>query len=348
MKISLRLLPLTLLFVVLLSTASGQVVPTNEWVHFYSANTTLNSSPIPVGALIDAYDPDGVHCGADTVRTAGEYGFMNVYADDNITTPGVDEGADEGDDITFYINGVLATPLGPDDANYVSTFAILEVDLGVSYELGILLTAPSDDGGSPNTYVDYSFALTNTGEGIDFFHLDAWSEGTWTAELISPATTGYMNSGSVTMVTVRHHIPGSALPFETDILHLSATSAMSLESTILADTAQVTTTAETSAAGDHDPFIPGVFELFQNYPNPFNPTTRIEFSLERAMDVELSVYNVIGQKIATLTDGFYSAGTYDIEWDATDETGRKVASGIYFYRLTTDDYSRTRKMMLMK
>jgi len=339
---------LTLLFVVLFSTASGQVIPTNEWVHFYSANTTLNSAPIPVGALIDAYDPDGIHCGSDTVKTAGDYGFMNVYADDNHPGSGSDEGADPGDEITLYINGVLATPLGPDDPIWTQTYDQLEVDLAVSYELGILLTAPSDDGGSPNTYVDYSFTLMNSGEGTDFFHLDAWSEGTWTAEIISPAPTGYMNSGAVTMVTVRHYIPGSALPFETDILHLSATSAMSLESTILADTAQVTTTAEPSAAGDHDPFIPGVFELFQNYPNPFNPTTRIEFSLERAMDVELSVYNVIGQKITTLVDGFYSTGTYDVEWDATDETGRKMASGIYFYRLTTDDYSRTRKMMLMK
>lgn len=339
---------MTLLFVVFVSAAAAQVIPTNEWVHFYGSSTTLNAAPIPVGALIDAYDPDGIHCGADTVKAAGEYGFMNVYADDNYPGSIGDEGADPGDEITLYINGVLATPIGPDDPIWTMTFGFVEVDMSVSYELGVLLTAPADDGGSPNAYVDYTFTLANTGEGTDFFHLDVWSEGSWTAELISPATTGYVSSGGSTTVTVRHHIPGSALPFETEMLHLSATSAMSLESTVIADTAQVTTTAEPSAAGDHDPFIPGVFELRQNYPNPFNPTTRIEFSLERAMDVELSIYNVIGQKIATLIDGFYSVGTYEVEWDATDETGRKVASGIYFYRLTTDEYSRTRKMMLMK
>lgn len=343
-----RLLPFTLLFVILVSNASGQIVPTNEWVHFYSSSTTLNNAPIPVGALIDAYDPDGVHCGADTVRNAGSYGYMNVYADDNYPGSVIDEGADPGDSITFYINGVLARTLGPDDPVWTETYDRINVDLAVEYLLGVDLTAPEDGSNSAGMYVDYDFTLENTGEGIDFFNLQVWSEDTWPAEIIGPSETGYMQPGATTIVKVRHHIPTGTLPFDTEVLSLEATSAMSLQSTHLADTAHVTTTAEPSAAGDDDPFIPGVFELHQNYPNPFNPITRIDFSLERAMSVELSVYNIIGQKTKTLISGYYTTGSYDVEWDATNDNGQRVASGIYFYRLTTDEYSRTLKMILTK
>lgn len=81
----------------------------------------------------------------------------------------------------------------------------------------------------------------------------------------------------------------------------------------------------------------------QNSPNPFNPTTEIRFSLPSAMNVRLDVYNIVGQKVATLADDRFSAGTHYVTWDASG-----YASGVYFYRLTADEFTVTRKMLLLK
>ena len=88
---------------------------------------------------------------------------------------------------------------------------------------------------------------------------------------------------------------------------------------------------------------PREFSLEQNYPNPFNPSTSIRFSLPEAGEVNLSVYNVQGQRVATLTDGLRSAGTHQIRFDAGN-----LASGVYLYRLQTESTTLTRKMMLVK
>ena len=94
--------------------------------------------------------------------------------------------------------------------------------------------------------------------------------------------------------------------------------------------------------------IPSGFALYQNYPNPFNPSTTISFTIPEAADVSCEVYNVIGQRVRRLHSGCLSAGAYTIQWDATDEFGEKVASGLYFYRLSCDAFSQSRKMVLLK
>jgi ligand-binding sensor domain-containing protein len=85
------------------------------------------------------------------------------------------------------------------------------------------------------------------------------------------------------------------------------------------------------------------FDLAQNYPNPFNPTTQISFSVAKAGNYELAVYNMLGQKVATLVNGNISEGEYNVRFDAGD-----LASGIYIYRLQGEGVSLTKKMMLMK
>ena len=93
---------------------------------------------------------------------------------------------------------------------------------------------------------------------------------------------------------------------------------------------------------------PALKLLGQNYPNPFNPTTTINYTMNRAGDANLSVYNVKGQLVNTLVNGNKEAGHHSIVWDGTDSRGNDVPSGIYFYRFTTGNHVETKKMMLMK
>lgn len=89
--------------------------------------------------------------------------------------------------------------------------------------------------------------------------------------------------------------------------------------------------------------VPGSFDLQQNYPNPFNPTTSIKFALPTAGNISLKVFDQLGKEVETLADGFRAAGTYEINFDAS-----KLTSGIYFYKLVANDFTATRKMMLLK
>lgn len=94
--------------------------------------------------------------------------------------------------------------------------------------------------------------------------------------------------------------------------------------------------------------VPEDFVLQQNYPNPFNPSTSITYSLARAANVQLSIYNLLGQKVATLVNGRRNAGSYTVQWDGKDQFGRAVASGVYVYRLEAEGVVRAHKMLLMQ
>ena len=90
------------------------------------------------------------------------------------------------------------------------------------------------------------------------------------------------------------------------------------------------------------------FMLSQNYPNPFNPSTRIAFDLPRAVHVRLRVYNVKGELVSTIVDQHMTAGRKDITWNAKDNRGQAVSSGIYFYRLVAGEFVQTKKMVLLQ
>jgi hypothetical protein len=94
--------------------------------------------------------------------------------------------------------------------------------------------------------------------------------------------------------------------------------------------------------------LPTMTSLGQNYPNPFNAWTMISFALVEPADVTLEVFNIVGQKVTVLADGFYQAGRHDVIWDGRDSGGTPVASGIYYYRLKAGDHSETNRMTLLK
>lgn len=98
-----------------------------------------------------------------------------------------------------------------------------------------------------------------------------------------------------------------------------------------------------TSADDLTNDIPESFDLNQNYPNPFNPTTNIKFALPEASDVRIDVYNILGQRVATLVNEHRRAGFYNLEFDAS-----RLASGAYFYRIRAGSFVKTQKMMLIK
>jgi hypothetical protein len=106
---------------------------------------------------------------------------------------------------------------------------------------------------------------------------------------------------------------------------------------------KVMVTALAPMGADDDVALPSETRLLGNYPNPFNPATMIQFSLKGAGIVHLEVFNVLGQSVATLIDGLMEAGHHSVVWNGND-----ASSGIYFYKLTTDDTVSTKKMTLIK
>jgi len=93
--------------------------------------------------------------------------------------------------------------------------------------------------------------------------------------------------------------------------------------------------------------LPRDFAIHQNYPNPFNPVTTISFDLPEREKVTLDVYNILGQKVATLHDGILPAGNHQLNWD-TSKKRDGVATGVYFYRIQAGEFTETRKMLLLK
>jgi len=94
--------------------------------------------------------------------------------------------------------------------------------------------------------------------------------------------------------------------------------------------------------------VPERYELMQNHPNPFNAGTVIQFTNRRDGNVKLDVFNILGQHVRTLMDEYRGYGTYAVDWDGKDESGRSVSSGMYFYRLAAGDFTDVKKMVLIK
>lgn len=94
--------------------------------------------------------------------------------------------------------------------------------------------------------------------------------------------------------------------------------------------------------------VPATFALSQNYPNPFNPQTQIDYVVPTAAHVEVTIFNIMGQRVRTLFDGLQDSGQYTISWDGRGQSGLPLASGTYLLRLRAGDFTQVRRMQLLK
>ena len=114
--------------------------------------------------------------------------------------------------------------------------------------------------------------------------------------------------------------------------------------TVTLDASSITTFVSDGSVGiDNEITAPNEFHLYQNYPNPFNPTTQIKFSIPESDYVSLKVYNILGEVVSTLIEGFQQAGTHTFTFD-----GSSLSSGVYLYKLSTDNFVETKKLILLK
>ena len=94
--------------------------------------------------------------------------------------------------------------------------------------------------------------------------------------------------------------------------------------------------------------IPEVFALHQNYPNPFNPVTNIQFDIPEESEVRMEIYNLMGQRVATLVNNTLEPGFHAVKWNGTNDFGKQLSSGMYIYRISANNFTSVKKLILMK
>ncbi|TFH64067.1 MAG: T9SS type A sorting domain-containing protein [Candidatus Zixiibacteriota bacterium] len=318
--------------------------PTSQWTDFVGLQCTINGAPIPVGTEITAFDPDGVLCGLFVTTDIGVYGTLHVYGDD-MYTEAVDEGCIGSDHITFKMNEKVATELGPDSDMWVGIGTTKTMNLAITQVFDVAAAAPTDGADSAGVIVSYNVIVTNNGDGSDLIALTVTSKSGWVVTGNDASGQSYKKDEQRTLpVTVA--IPaGTPLGYQ-DTLTVVAASRFDPAATA---TKKIVTTVDKKTGVDDGNFnVPGIFTLNQNFPNPFNPETVISFSLDKPGDVTLAVYDILGRTVTTLYQGYLATGQHQFRWNGSDGNGQGVASGVYFYRLSSDQISLTRKMALMK
>jgi hypothetical protein len=247
--------------------------------------------------------------------TIGEHTFRWEYSKDGSVTSGYDCGWI--DDIVFPLSGnssvsILYVPVTELNFNNIELNVPVSQDLVVR-NLGTVamtgtITVPA--------LVDLMFNGTPVTDNYSY-SIPAGTNGIFTIGLNLSETTSYNGNIIITSNDINN-------PSQTVLLHI------------------------TTVANDDETNIPTVTRLEGNYPNPFNPTTTIRFAVKEPGQIAINVYNLKGQLVKTLIDSNLKAGYHSIAWNGKDNSGKSVSSGVYLYRMQTNGFNQTRKMMLMK
>jgi hypothetical protein len=169
----------------------------------------------------------------------------------------------------------------------------------------------------------------------------------------------YLPEGAGNIVTFTFNYTGAGEPPEFEIYADTTYLSNNVHQTVVVITNNVTTGVTpdvlpmiTSTSTDiEDPaevILPGSFNLSQNGPNPFNPTTVINYAVPKASHITIVVYNALGQQVKTLVSRYQAAGYYSVSWNSTNDAGQYCASGMYFYRMNTNEFTSTKKMVMLK
>lgn len=323
----------------LLVAGSGwaQPISTPFWTSFFGDGLTFNGNILPVGATIDAFDPDGVHCGTWTVTTAGKFGFMSVFGDDP-TDSLVDEGAVTGDSITFKIAGVPASVDSGDVTweDKTQKFILLSATGTVSLTP---VDLPDSARIFPGDTVRMFIGIENSGNVLDFYSMTLGNSNPL-FDAIGPSAFVYNAAGDTVFVAfdvISPIFPGDSV----NTVSYEVFSNLDPTQRVIG-TAKIIVSISTDV-GDDDGLLPGSFSLAQNFPNPFNPSTTISFTLPQRSSVHLGIYDALGREAHTVDLGSLSSGEHSVDFSADN-----LASGVYFYRILTESGSLTRKMVLLK
>ncbi|MCP4684151.1 MAG: T9SS type A sorting domain-containing protein [bacterium] len=341
---------LVALTVVLASGVSAQVInPTPFFTSFADTtmSSTYNGQPLPIGSIVQAYDPSGTYCGIDTVVLDGgsgnpKFGYFSVYGDDANTT-GVDEGASAGEQITFKINGRTAAVDAGDDT--FSDQSLKSVTLSASATVALSLhNQPFNKAVAPGRTEQFQVDVRNDGNGLDFYGVKLsmslpGGTGAFDWEALEPDSVIYADSGATVPVFFSVRTP----TFHSDTVNTISYTVFSHVDTAVTGSGSFDVYMTVTDVDDPDINLPGSFVLHQNYPNPFNPTTTILFNLSARSAAQLDIFDITGRTVESRKLGVLPSGDHTVEFDASG-----LASGVYFYRLATENAVDTRKMMLLK
>ena len=251
----------------------------------------------------------------------------------------VDGASVDGNEVTFTIRLVDNEPIRGIELDIYHDSSVLEYG-GV--DKGDKLDNVTDEEGNPRT-------MTLLGNYLED-HLKVLAYSTSRAR-----TAGDGTEGDLIHVTY-DLVEGESLPDQvTFYFSLANLPGTSMDPELLnvvcgyPDETNPVAVSTTAVGIDEDGTIPDQFALHQNYPNPFNPSTQISSDIPQGGEnVMLNIYNILGQNVSTLVNGVMTPGRYTMEWNATDEIGNPVASGIYFYELRSPSFTARKKMLLIR
>ncbi|HPS38772.1 MAG TPA: C25 family cysteine peptidase [Candidatus Cloacimonadota bacterium] len=249
--------------------------------------------------------------------SAGSRTFKWTYSKDTSVSSGSD--CAWIDDIVFPSSGVGAAAI-----LYVPTEAIIFTDVPL------------------NTTVSSDFAVRNLGN-INMSGMISVPAGFNLSSdgiNLSPNYTYSLTANASQVFTLSYAVGATPVNIE-DSITISSNDPTN-------PAIQISVTLNTAVDADDPTGVPLVTKLDGNYPNPFNPETAISYSIKEAGPVRINIYNLKGQLVKTLVNTDQPAGNHRVVWNGSDNNGRGVASGIYLYRMETQSYNKTLKMMLMK
>lgn len=332
-----------------LSSAQHPVV-TIQWMNIHGSVYYADGTEAGPGTCIDVYDPDSVICGQSIVSRSGEFGLIAVFGDDPETP--VDEGAREGDKLTFKVNGITATLLFSDSVLWsLSTdvlFAVLsggtsggtvQVSLGQhSAETDSVVTVPVMLGplydsdilsaelllSFDHTILEYQSVLTENTAAED-----------WGSPAVHSPQAGQVRIAMAGIFSLQRR--GTLVNVAFKVLGTDGNSCdLILDEVVLNEgvppvfiqNGSFTVGPASPVLRDNMSNPPREFRLMQNHPNPFNAMTHIRYQLPDPCHVTLQIYNTLGQEVAKPVDDWRPSGSYDIRWNA-----EKQSSGLYFYQI---------------